>query len=214
MNSKKTILILLPGLLALPLLGGGTFLLANGSPAVSEIEPFSDVILGENIRLMREGFALSGTIVQERYPAAYDAEGFPVISGEPQETNTYYNEIAFNGAEEAMSRYSYRVEGGVTIDAEGPYAYFSDENGRAYQERLNEKNEVVQDYANLTFGDNGFYNFATILLEEDLVLDEAGDGAGHRGRRRLARHLQIVHVICLLLRGSRELLRLWFKSSC
>ena len=172
MNSKKTILILLPGLLALPLLGGGTFLLANGSPAASEIEPFSDVTLGENIRLMREGFALSGTIVQERYPAAYDAEGFPVISGEPQETNTYYNEIAFNGAEEAMSRYSYRVEGGVTIDAEGPYAYFSDENGRAYQESLNERNEVVQEFADLTFGDNGFYNFATILLEEDLVLDE------------------------------------------
>ena len=172
MNSKKPILILLPGLLALPLLGGGTFLLANGSPAVSEIEPFSDITLGENIRLMREGFALNGTIVQERYPASYDEEGFPVVSGEPLETNTYYNEIAFNGSEEAMSRYSYRVEGGVTIDAEGPYAYFADENGRAYQESLNERNEVVQEFADLTFGDNGFYNFATILLEEDLVLDE------------------------------------------
>lgn len=186
MNGKKYALLLALPLLALSSCGGEltsssdlSSSLPSTLPQDEEREHFEDPLLETNIQSLLKGFRLNGNITQRRYEGSYSGSGDPMLDSEPFQTNIYYTDIAFNSAtENAFYKYTYGEESGVTIDREGPYTFFEDENGLTYQEGLNYKNEVVRDYStvggdNLTFGDNGFYNFFTILTEEDFTLNES-----------------------------------------
>ena len=69
----------------------------------------------------------------------------------------------------------------MTIAAEGPYTYFEDEDGYAYEEVIDYTNVVQRDYdssmtstkGGLTFGDNGFNNIFGLLIEDDFTLNES-----------------------------------------
>lgn len=144
----------------------------------TEVEEFSDPVLKENMEKVLKGFSMEGNILQARYDSKIDANGFYYVDedDEPLETNTYFTNVAFNSGEEnAFYKYSYRSVEGTTIPAEGPYTFFEDENGYAYEEVIDYTNEVTKKYdvpRPLTFADNGFYNFFTLLTESDFTLDE------------------------------------------
>ncbi len=144
----------------------------------SEREPFTDPILEENMENFLKGFRMSGNIIQKRYEGSYSSSGEPLLDAEPYATNTYYTDVAFNSyRENAFYKFSWRELEGTQVDVEGPFTFFEDEEGITYQEEINYKNEVVRNYStvggdNLTFGDNGFYNFFSIFQEEDFVKNE------------------------------------------
>lgn len=163
---------------------------SNENPA--EVEVFSDKIVQENVDKMLDGFTMEGTITQRRYSynAATDVDENGHYSipedREPIEQNIYHTNVAFNGkTENAFSKYSYREIPGkdgqtITLTSED-YTYFEDEEtGYAYQEVIDYKNNVEKIFGSsisntsngLTFGDNGFYNIASLFKEGDLVLDE------------------------------------------
>lgn len=195
MKKHNILLISLFGVLALASCGGTTssqvtsntsaqtsVSTSQGTTADAEIEPFADEVLKTNIDNLRKGFKMTGNVLQERYNSSVDNQGNYIPVGEPIEENRYVTEVAFNSeTENAFYKYSYRTVEGVTIPAEGPYTYFEDENGYAYTEVINYSNTIIRDYdsslattqAGLTFADNGFYNFATILLEDDFTKDES-----------------------------------------
>ena len=153
----------------------------------TETEPFNDEVIKNNIEKGLDGFRMSGNITQKRYQER-DITTDPVSGAyvlkdgaTPLETNPYSTDIAYNSkTQNAFYKYSYRTVEGQTMVSEGPYTYFEDENGFAYTENINYKNEVFNDYESsvattqngLTFADNGFYNFFTILTEDDFTLDE------------------------------------------
>lgn len=163
---------------------------SNENPA--EVEVFSDKVVQDNVNKMLNGFTLEGTITQRRYSyneaTDVDEDGRYIIpeDREALEQNVYHTNVAFNGkTENAFSKYSYReLEGEngqtVTLPSEN-YTYFEDEEtGYAYEEVIDHRNNVTRVYESsisnasdgLTFGDNGFYNIATLFTEGDLVLDE------------------------------------------
>ena len=163
---------------------------SNENPA--EVEVFSDKVVQENVDKMLDGFTIEGTITQRRYSynAATDVDENGHYSipedREPIEQNIYHTNVAFNGkTENAFSKYSYREIPGndgqtITLTSED-YTYFEDEEtGYAYEEVIDYKNNVEKVFGSslsntsngLTFGDNGFYNIASLFKEGDLVLDE------------------------------------------
>ena len=191
MKKQNILLISLFGILALTSCGetssttGSSSSASSSQPEIStsdsEKEVFNDEILKNNIDLLRKGFKLTGNVLQERYNSSTDSERNYIPVGEPIEENRYVTEVAFNSTtENAFYKYSYRTVEGVVIPAEGPYTYFEDDNGYAYTEEIDYTNTVVKNYSSalattqngLTFADNGFYNFATILLEDDFTKDE------------------------------------------
>ena len=149
---------------------------------VTEVENFEDPVLKDNMEKLLIGFSMQGNITQSRYEYNEDPFGNYLIEGEPLETNLYHSNFAYNGGEEkAFYKYSYREVEGVTITAEGPYTYFEDENGYAYEEVIDYTNVVRRNYnssmastnGGLTFGDNGFNNVFGLLIEDDFTLDES-----------------------------------------
>ncbi len=156
----------------------------------TEKEIFQDEVIQTNVDNLLKGFSMEGTVVQKRYNFSpylnVDENGMYVVKGDPLETNTYYTNVAFNSTtENAFYKYSYReieTEDGqtLTLPAEGPYTYFEDESGYAYEEVIDYSNKVKKDFDSsisnsingLTFGDNGFYNFATLFVDGDFTLDE------------------------------------------
>lgn len=154
----------------------------NNNPSTeveTEVEEFTDPVLKENMEKVLKGFRMEGNILQARYNVKIDNNGFYYVdkeNDEPLETNTYYTNVAFNSGEEnAFYKYSYRNIEGTVLPAEGPYTFFEDENGYAYSEVIDYTNEVTRQYdvpSPLTFADNGFYNFFTLLTESDFTLDE------------------------------------------
>ncbi len=154
----------------------------NPKDEVTEVEEFKDEVLKTNMEKLLVGFRMNGNVTQSRYEYNEDKNGFYVVEGEPFETNLYYTNVAYNSkTENAFYKYSYREIEGVSIPAEGPYTYFEDENGYAYEETIDYTNVVKKNYNSsmastqngLTFGDNGFYNFFKILTEDDFTLDES-----------------------------------------
>ena len=148
----------------------------------TEVENYEDKVLKENMEGLLSGFSMHGNITQERYEYNVDNEGNYVIEGDPIDTNLYQTDVAYNGGDEkAFYKYSYREISGMTIAAEGPYTYFEDEDGYAYEEVIDYTNIVQRDYdssmtstkGGLTFGDNGFNNIFGLLIEDDFTLDES-----------------------------------------
>ncbi len=117
---------------------------------------------------------LSGNITQSRYVAqSQNADGSYVWSS-TAETNEYSTSVGFeSGERNGIHKSSTQDYQGESITMED-YTYFEDEEGYAYKETLNYKNEVSRDYSiNLTtssFAANGFYNPFSILSEEDFTL--------------------------------------------
>ena len=148
----------------------------------TEVENYEDEVLKENMENLLTGFSMHGNITQERYEYNIDNEGNYVIEGDPIDTNLYQTDVAYNGGDEkAFYKYSYREISGMTITAEGPYTYFEDEDGYAYEEVIDYTNVVQRDYdssmtstkGGLTFGDNGFNNIFGLLIEDDFTLNES-----------------------------------------
>ena len=108
---------------------------------------------------------MQGNITQSRYEYNEDPLGNYLIEGEPLETNLYHSNFAYNGGEEkAFYKYSYREVEGVTITAEGPYTYFEDENGYAYEEVIDYTNVVRRNYNSSMASTNGGLTFVIMVL--------------------------------------------------
>ena len=179
---QKKILLSLLAVLSLAGCTGTESSSSQTSEENHESEVFNDPLLASNVQNFLKGFRMEGNIIQTRYQAELNDDFQYVPVGDPLETNTYYTDVAFNSGEEnAFYKYSYRyleTNGEqVLVPAEGPYTYFEDENGYAYGETIDYSNTVVRTYPSsnnahgLTFGDNGFYNFFSLLLEEDFTLN-------------------------------------------
>ncbi len=114
---------------------------------------------------------LSGNITQTRYVAQGQNSDGSYIWSTTAETNEYSTSIGFEGGERnGIHKFSVQDYLGESITME-EFTYFEDEEGYAYKESLNYKNEIVRDYSiNLTttsFAANGFYNPFTILSKDD-----------------------------------------------
>ena len=173
MNKKLSIAVLSAALLLASC--GPT----GGGQTTSEItkETFSDPILAQNVAKFLDGFKMEGTIVQSRYEVAADGV---TVTDNLLETNTYYTDLAFNSkTENAYHKRSYSIIEGEQVESEN-YTYFEDENGYAYSEELNYKNEIDKVFVRLsggnkngyTFSSNGFYNFFELFLDGDLAKNE------------------------------------------
>lgn len=175
MFNKKSFALLA----ALPLLIACTDPVSTSSSNTShedEKEVFTNPIVQRSMDAFLKGFRMEGTITQSRRLAD--------STNQTLETNTYYTTIAFNSdTENAYYKYSYQYDAelGGELPIEGPYIFFEGEDGYAYQETINASNEVTKEPAkvgsnigsDLTFADNGFYNFFSILIDSDFTLDES-----------------------------------------
>lgn len=119
---------------------------------------------------------LSGTIEQTRYVAQEQNADGSYVWSTTAETNEYYTSVGFesDGRNAIYKRSTQDVQGEETTMEN--YTYFEDEDGYAYKESLNYKNEVERDYSiNLTtssFAANGFYNPFTVLSKDDFTLKD------------------------------------------
>lgn len=183
MKKRNILLISLISLIGLVACEGGEIIGGDDLTVPStETEAFADEIVSSNVEKFMQGFTMEGTVTQTRYASKLNDEtGFYEIDGDPLEFNTYYTNIAFDNRNiNAFYKYSYRNIEGVEIPAEGPYCYFEDENGYAYTQTLNYKNEIDKDYnegymsngRKYTFADSGFYNFFSILVSSDFTLNQ------------------------------------------
>lgn len=164
---KKTKVLLLLGVAALSSCKGND----DQSRSPSETEEKS--LIQENINTFSKGFLMYGEITQTRVQVTGITSTGEYTYSTTKETNTYNTEIGF----ENVTRNGFRKVSTQEYEGEEQtiedYTYFEDENGLAYKESLNYKNELERDYSiNLSsssFVYNGFYNFFTILNEEDFT---------------------------------------------
>lgn len=165
---KKIKVLLLLSVLTLTSCGGKTS--SSSEEEKSEIQ--------QNIDTFSKGFYMFGEITQTRTAATgVDTNGNYIFDSKP-ETNTYSTQVGFeNVARNGFKKISTQEYDGEEQTIEN-YTYFEDENGLAYKETLNRKNEIERDYSinlsNSSFVYNGFYNFFTILNESDFK--ESGNG--------------------------------------
>ena len=132
--------------------------------------------LDNNISLFSKGFLMSGYITQTRAPAISIDDNGNYVFSPTKEKNEYQTNIGFqNVGRNAFEKKSTQEFEGELQSMEN-YVYFEDENGLAYSETLNYKNEVERNYsinyANSSFASNGFYNFFTILQKGDFIQSE------------------------------------------
>ena len=135
--------------------------------------------LTSNLKTLSNSVLLSGSVVQTRqYATATKSDGTYTWSA-TKETNEYATTIGFSSkGRNAIYKYSIQDYMGEETVIED-YTYFEDEEGYAYSESLNYKNELERNYSiNLTttsFASNGFYNPFSILNEEDFTLQQNGN---------------------------------------
>lgn len=161
---KKTKVLLLLGVAALSSCDG------NKNQSQSNEEKS---VIQQNIDTFSRGFFMYGEVTQTRTQITGVSSTGEYIYSTTKESNTYNTEVGF----ENVTRNGFRKVSTQQYDGEEQtiedYTYFEDEDGLAYKEKLNYKNELERDYSiNLSsssFVYNGFYNFFTILNEEDFT---------------------------------------------
>ncbi len=174
MKKKYLAILVLAPLAALASCDGN----GASSNAPSSEEIIDETTIGYNLKTLSKAVLLSGSITQSRtYATSQNADGSYVWST-TEETNEYATSIGFS-SKDRNGIYKYSVQeyqGEETVIED--YTYFEDEEGYAYKESLNHKNELERDYSiNLTttsFASNGFYNPFSILSEKDFTVGNDG----------------------------------------
>lgn len=171
---KKINTVLTMGALIAPLLL--TSCNQQGSSSNSSDNTHENII-ATNLEKMKKGFALTGVITQTREEIDLDTGN---LTGK-KENNVYNTDLIYESdGENGFHRHSYQKVMNEVVDLEN-FTYFADENNDVFYQQLNHKNEIDNVYlsngdeSSSSFDVNGYYNWASLLNNSDLVYDEIGN---------------------------------------
>lgn len=152
----------------------------NPSSSTTSSQNEQNNVVNTNLKNMKLGFKMNGVITQERVQAGIDSNGNIVpMPGVASETNIYNSDFVYESNQETgFQRIVYQNVMDEVVYIEN-LIVFADEDNQVYRQSLNYENKIEKVYSNVSagmsktsFDANGYYNWASLLNESDIVYDK------------------------------------------